>query len=85
MLPRSETDRTIPNTKGIIIRLNEKEACLPRGNAILGDRNVVKIEAKMTLGHTTEVRNMFNVKDKGDTSRLITGTNGTNSGHSERI
>ena len=86
MLSTSETDRTIPNTKQhIIIRLNEKETCLPRGNAILGDRNVIKIEAKMTLERTTEIQHIMNVKDKGDTSRLIIGTNGTNSSHSENI
>jgi len=86
MLSTSETDRTIPNTKGhIIIRLNEKETCVPRDNALLGDRNVIKIEAKMILGRTTEIQHMTNVKDKGDTSRLIKGTNGTNSSHSENI
>ena len=86
MLSTSETDRPIPNTKeNIIIHLNEKETCLARGNAILGDRNVIKIEAKMISGRTTEIQHTMNVKDKGDTSRLITGTNGTNSSHSENI
>ena len=57
----------------------------PRGNAILGERNVTKTEAKMILGCTTEIRHMLNVNDTGDTSRLTTGTNGTNSSHSENI
>ena len=85
MLSTSETDRTTPNTQEGIIRLNEKETCLPRGSAMLGDRNVIKIEAKMILGRTTEIQHMLNVKDKGDTSRLIIGTNGTKSGNSENI
>jgi hypothetical protein len=62
MLSTSETDRTIPNTKEqITIRLNEKDTCVPRGNEILGDRNVIKIEAKMILGRTTEIQHTLNV------------------------
>jgi hypothetical protein len=42
-----QTDRTIPNNKpDIIIRDNEKEACMLLNIAISGDRNVIKNEPR---------------------------------------
>ena len=45
-----QTDRTIPtNTPVIIIRDNEKKACMLLDVAISGDRNVIKKEAEKIL------------------------------------
>ena len=45
-----KTDRTILKNKlDIIIRDNEKGTCMLIGNAIAGDRNVIKKEAEKIL------------------------------------
>ena len=45
-----QTDRTIPNNKpDIIIRDNEKGACMLIDVAISGDRNVIKKESEKIL------------------------------------
>ena len=69
---QEKTDRNNSNNKtGIMIRDNEKEACMLIDVAISGDRNVVKKEAEKILIHkdlTLEIQRMWNVKNKGDTS-----------------
>jgi hypothetical protein len=69
---QEQTDRTIPNNKpDIIIRDNEKGTCISIDVAISGDRNVIKKEAKKILKYedlTIEIKRMWNVKNKGDTS-----------------
>jgi len=61
-----QTDRTIPNNKSnIIIRDNEKGACMLIDVAISGDRNVFKKEVEKILKYkdlTTETQRMWNVK-----------------------
>jgi len=63
-----QTDRTIPNNKpDIIIRDNEKGACMLIDVAISGDRNVIKKEAEKILKYKdlkTEIQRMWNVKTK---------------------
>jgi hypothetical protein len=45
-----KTDRIIPKNKlDVIIRDNEKGTCMLIGNAISGDRNMIKKEAKKIL------------------------------------
>jgi len=49
-----QTDTTIPNNKtDIIIRDNEKGACMLIDVAISGDRNVIKKEAKKIINYET--------------------------------
>jgi hypothetical protein len=73
------TDRTIPNNKpDIIIRDNGKRTCMLLYVAILGDRNVIKKEAKKILKYkdlTTEIQRMWNVKTK--MIPVIIGATGT--------
>jgi hypothetical protein len=63
-----QTDRTIPNNKPeIIIRDNEKGACMLIDVAISGDRNVIKKEAEKILYYKDliiEIQLMWNVKTK---------------------
>jgi hypothetical protein len=74
-----QTDRTIPNNKpDIIIRNNEKGACMLIDVAIPGDRNVIKKEAEKILKYKnliTEIQRMWNVKTK--VTPVIIGANGT--------
>jgi len=74
-----QTDRTIPNNKQhIIICVNEKGTCMLIDVAILGDRNVIKKEAKKILKYedlTIEIQRMWNVRTKVIT--VIIGTTGT--------
>jgi hypothetical protein len=49
------------------MRNNEKETCMLMGNAISGDRGVIKKEAEKNLKYkdlTTETQRMWNVKTK---------------------
>jgi hypothetical protein len=63
-----QIDRTIPNNKpDIIIPYNEKRTCMLIDIVILGDRNVIKKEAKKILKYkdlTIEIQHMWNVKTK---------------------
>jgi hypothetical protein len=63
-----QTDRTFPNNKpDIIIRDNEKRACMLIHVAISGDGNVIKKEAEKMLKYkylTIEIQRMWNVKTK---------------------
>jgi hypothetical protein len=60
------TDRTIPSSKpDIIIQDNEEGTCMLIDITILGNRNVIKIEAEKILKYkdlTTEIQRMRNVK-----------------------
>jgi hypothetical protein len=71
--------RTIPNNKpDIIIRDNEKGACMLIDVAIPGDRNVVKKETKKILKYKDliiEIQRMWNVKTK--VMPVIIGATGT--------
>ena len=73
------TDRTIPNNKSdIIIRHNEKGACMLTDVAIPGDKNVIKKEAEKSLKYkdlTSEIQRMWNVKTKA--IPVKTGATGT--------
>jgi hypothetical protein len=61
-----QTDRTIPNNKpDIIIRDNEKAACMLIDVAISVDGNVIKKEAEKILKYkdlTIEIQRVWNVK-----------------------
>ena len=61
-----QTDRTILNNKpDIIIRDNETGTCMLIDVAILGDRNVIKKEAKTILKYkelTIQIQHMWNVE-----------------------
>jgi len=61
-----QTDRTIPNNiPDIIIRDNEKGACMLIDVAISGDRNVIKKEAEKIPKYkdfSIEIQRMWNVK-----------------------
>jgi len=74
-----QTVRTIPNNKpDIIIRDNEKAACMLIDVAISGDRNVIKKEVEKILKYkdlTIEIQRMWNVKTK--VIPVITGAAGT--------
>ena len=74
-----ETDRIIPNNRpDIIIRDNEKGACMLIHVAISGDRNVIKKEAEKILKHkdlAIEIQRMWNVKTK--VIPVIIGATGT--------
>ena len=74
-----QTNRTIPTNKpDIIIRDNEKGACMLIDIAISEDSNVIKKEAKKILKYkdlTTEIQRMWNVKTK--VIPVITGATGT--------
>jgi len=63
-----QTDRTIPNNKpNVIIRDNEKGACMLMDVAISGDRNVIKKEGEKSLkckDLTKKIQRMWNVKTK---------------------
>jgi hypothetical protein len=63
-----QTDRTIPNNKAdIIIQDNEKGTCMLIDVAILGDRNVIKKEAKKILKYKDliiEIQRIWNIKAK---------------------
>jgi hypothetical protein len=66
-----ETDRTISNNKpDIIIRDNEKRACILIDVAISGNRNVIKKEAEKVLKYSPYNINTKHVecKNKGDSS-----------------
>jgi hypothetical protein len=69
----------MPNNKpDIIIRDNEKGTCMLIGVAILGDRNVIKKEAKKILTYKDliiEIQRMWNVKTK--VTPVIMGATGT--------
>jgi hypothetical protein len=74
-----QTDRTIPNSKpDIIIRDNEKGACMLIDVAIPRDRNVIKKLTEKILKYkdlTIEIQRMWNVKAK--VMPVITGATGT--------
>ena len=74
-----QTDRTIPNNKpDIIIRDNEKGTCMLIDVAILGDRNVIKKEAKKILKYEylkIEIQCMWKVKTR--VIPVIIGATGT--------
>jgi hypothetical protein len=74
-----QTNRTILNNKpDILIRDNGKGTCMLIDVAILGDRNVIKKEAKKILKYKdliTEIQRMWNVKTK--VTPVITGATGT--------
>jgi len=74
-----QTDRSIPNNKpDIIIRDNEKGACMLIDVAISEDRNVIKKEAEKILKYKDlpiEIQRMWNVKTK--VIPVIVGATGT--------
>jgi hypothetical protein len=74
-----QTGRTIPNNKpDIIIRDNEKGACMLIDVAIPGDRNVIKKEAEKILKYKdliTEIQRTWTVKTK--VTPAIIGATGT--------
>jgi hypothetical protein len=74
-----QTDRNIPNNKlDIIIWDNEERTCMLIDAAILGDRNVIRKEAKKILKYKdliTEIQCMWSVKTK--VTPVIIGATGT--------
>jgi hypothetical protein len=76
---RVQTDRTIPNNKPDIITWDsEKGTCMLIDVAILGDRNVIKKEAKKILKYKDiiiEIQHMWNVKT--NVTLVIIGATGT--------
>ena len=72
-----QTERTIPNNKpDITIHDQEKGTYVSIDVAILGDRNVIKKEAKKIIKTlTTEIQHMWNVKTK--VIPIIIGATGT--------
>jgi len=70
---QEKPDRTIPSKKpDIIIRDNEKGACMLIDDAISGDRNVIKKEAEKILKY---IQRMWNLKTK--IILVIIGATGT--------
>ena len=63
-----QTDRTIPSKKpNIIISNNKKGTCMLIDDAVPGDKNVIKQEAKKNLKYRdliTEIQRMWNMKAK---------------------